>query len=154
VAMMTQRPVIGSLRSSGKDAKTSGIESRHQQFMIISLSEGIPEPFDARWITEYNADDIEARFPKFHSSAASVVAGGAPEVRALLRIHRAIRRAELARGSRFDLYEDQGGPVPGHQVELARAGAGPVVARHHRAPVRPQIAVREILAEPPVIFRM
>ena len=75
-----------------------------------------------------------------------------PHALALLGIHRGLGRTEFPAAARLDFDEGELAAVPGHQVDLARAGERAVVARHHRASARAQKAMRHVFADASVIL--
>src|SRR5450759_2268083 len=88
-------------------------------------SECVAQPFDARWLVEHDADNIEARIPPRDFGAPRVVAGGALHAPALLRIHRRLGRGRRCAENRGRIGEDLA-----HRFLRARGCT--VVARNYR----------------------
>src|ERR1035437_920257 len=157
VAMITHRPVMGSLRNSGKRGEPSEIGFEMQQTIIawnhwtLTLAPGIADPLDARLFLENHADDIEAGLLPVHAGAAGVVAGGALGIRPLLPGPRAIPGSPNGGGGRRDRHEDQCVAVPRHQIDFDAAVRRAVIAGHDRASLAAQVAMRQIFADAPMV---
>src|SRR5579872_4070046 len=159
-ARRTERRIVelsGTLRPSGT-RPTAG--SNPQRIIFASargrplgkfgLVENVAHPLDAAR-RQNHRDDIEAHAVPLDAGAAGVVLRGAREVLALIGVHRAIGFAEIGGLAGFHFDEDQATVIPDHEVELAAAGGRAIVARHHGAAAAPEEAMRQVLAETPVI---
>src|SRR5262245_31096542 len=107
--MMTQRPVTGSLRSSGT-------------INLLSDGEGVLKQLDFRLASHFqiDADDIEAE-GRGAAHFAQEVAGHTGKVALLFLVHSHFRRLNIACGARLDFDKTKHVAVPSDQVQLAAA---------------------------------
>ena len=112
--------------------------------------EGVAEPLDPAGRQDHR-HHIETHLLPLHAGAPGVVAGGAGEMELLVGVDGALRFAEFRAVARFHLHEDQLLAVPDHQVDLAAAGRGAIIAGNYRAAAAPEIAMREVFSQAPVV---
>src|ERR1051325_2019848 len=118
---------------------------------IQALSKGVADPVDAQRRAEHDAHDVEAGPVPIDRRAARILAGGVLEAMPLFGVHRAFRLAELDARARLDFDERQSRAMPRDDIDLARAGAGPIVARDDGAAPAAQVAVRVIFTHPAMV---
>src|SRR5690242_9869421 len=112
-----------------------------------AAAEGVFFPGDLGRAREDDADDVEPSAVPFDCGSAGVIAGGAFEAGALLRIDGRIGRAVIGGGAGLYFHERERVSVPNHEVDLTHPGSRAVVAGNHGATAASQVTMRDVFAD-------
>src|SRR6185312_14070757 len=151
--MMTQRPTMGSLRSSGNyRSPFRGPQSRPREAnrTILRLEVNVPEQFDLRLaggVIVVHADDFEA--PRAgRRQMTQVFTGDCDKFPALIPINGGFGGLHVASGAGLDFDKAEDVLVPADQVDFAAPVGRAKVPGNHGVAVSPEIEVGVLFASP------
>jgi hypothetical protein len=149
VEMITQRPVTGSLRSSGKwmsprvksnyegliialaiAGKLVGGQKNSSSDPLERIAEGVAQVRYRRRHAEHDVDYIETHLAPRHFGVSGELVRGANDPPSFLPADGAVRRSKLFALPRFDFDKYKVIAIPSDQVDFARPGVQAIVARH------------------------